>query len=60
MKSKAPQETEEQRKERERAEKDNVRAIQDNVQQRTSIFRKMSAPTVSLVNGSISRRLSFM
>ena len=58
MRQKQPSETDEQRKEREAAERDNVRSIQENLVQRTGIFRRMAAPTVSLTNGTRRRRMS--
>lgn len=53
MKPKAPQETAEQRVQRERAETDNVRAIQETAQARTSAFRRYKSRRVSLATGRV-------
>lgn len=51
MNPKLPTETEEQKAVRLRAEKDGVRSLQSSVQQRTSLFRRIQSPRLSIATG---------
>jgi hypothetical protein len=50
--SRPPAETEEQKQQRVQAEQDNVRSIQQTAQRRTSIYRRLMSPRVSLATGA--------
>lgn len=58
----APRETPQQasqrrlaQREQKLARKDNIRSIQDQLTERTDMFRRVSSPRVSLVNGQVRR-----
>lgn len=51
MKPKMPKETTEQKQQRLRAESDNLRSMQELLQVRTSMYRRLQSPRVSIATG---------
>ena len=49
--AKPPAETAEQKQQRIRAQSDNLRSIQDQLQVRTSMYRRLQSPRVSISTG---------
>jgi hypothetical protein len=49
--AKPPAETPEQKQQRIRAESDNLRAMQDGLQSRTTMFRRLQSPRISIATG---------
>lgn len=50
-KPKAPEETPEQKAQRERARTENIRATQEGLQGQTAQFRRLRSPRVSIATG---------
>ena len=52
MKTPKPQETAEQKQQRIRAESENLKSVQAGLQDRTTMFRRLYSPRVSIATGA--------